>query len=87
STSRVSREAEAVGSTLELAVVAALQSAVAQVNGVQMASRMHSLRQGLDVAVNGERDSVRTEAFAQRMVAASQGAVLSYEILSQEEID
>lgn len=87
STSRVSREAEAVGSTLELAVVAALQSAVAQVNGVQMASRMHSLRQGLDVVVNGERDSVRTEAFAQRMVAASQGAVLSYEILSQEEID
>lgn len=87
SASRVSREAEAVGSTLELAVVAALQSAVAQVNGVQMANRMHSLRQGLDVVVNGERDSVRTEAFAQRMVAASQGAVLSYEILSQEEID
>lgn len=85
---KVSREVEAVGSTLELAVVSALQSAVAQVNGVKVASQLQSLRTGLDVAVDGNSAvSVRTEAFAQAMVAKSQGLVLGYEILKQEEIE
>ena len=85
---KVSREVEAVGSTLELAVVSALQSAVAQVNGVQVASQLQSLRQGLDVSVDGQKAaSVRADAFVQRMVAGSQGTVLGYEVLSQEEVD
>src|SRR5574344_809436 len=46
---KVSREVEAVGSTQELAVIAALQSAVAQVNGVRVASQMQSIRAGLEV--------------------------------------
>ncbi len=85
---KVSREVEAVGSTLELAVVSALQSAVAQVNGVKVASQLQSLRQGLDVSVDGQNaGAVRADAFEQKMVAGSQGSVLGYEILSQEEVD
>ena len=85
---KVSREVEAVGSTQELAVLAALQSAVAQVNGVRVASQMQSVRTGLDVSVNGQSaGSVRSEAFAQKLIAASQGAVTGFEILSHEEID
>lgn len=85
---KVSREVEAVGSTQELAVLAALQMAVAQVNGVRVASQMQSVRAGMGLSVNGQdAGSVRTEAFAQKLVAASQGAVLGFEILSQQEID
>jgi curli biogenesis system outer membrane secretion channel CsgG len=85
---KVSREVEAVGSTLELAVVSALQSAVAQVNGVKVASQLQGLRQGLDVSVDGQSAvSIRADAFVQKMVAGSQGTVLGYEILSQEEVD
>lgn len=85
---KVSREVEAIGSTPELAVVSALQSAVAQVNGVQVASQLQSLRQGLDVEVSGSPAvSVRADAFSQRMIAGSQGMVLGYEVLSQQEVD
>jgi len=85
---KVSREVEAVGSTQELAVVSALQSAVAQVNGVRVAGQMQSVRAGLDVSVNGQSaGSVRSEAFVQKVLAASQGAVTGFEILSQEEVD
>jgi len=86
-TTKVAREAEGIGSTPELAVLAALQSAVAQVNGVRVASQMQGLRAGLHVDVDGEHvGDIRADAFAQQMVAASQGAVLGYEILSQEEV-
>lgn len=85
---KVTREVEAVGSTQELAVAAALQSAVAQVNGVRVASQMQSLRAGLDVSGSGQSSgSVRAEAFTQKMIAATQGAVTGFEVLSQEEID
>lgn len=87
-TIKVSREADGIGSTPELAVVAALQSAVAQVNGVRVAGQMQGIRAGLDVSVDGrDAGSIRSEAFMQQVIAASQGAVLGYEILSQEEID
>ena len=85
---KVSREVEAIGSTQELAVVSALQMAIAQVNGVRVASQMQSVRAGLDVSVNGQQaESVRSEAFAQKLMAASQGAVRGFEVLSQQEID
>lgn len=85
---KVSREVEAVGSTQELAVLAALQMAVSQVNGVRVASQMQSVRAGLDLSVDGQgAGSVRAEAFAQKLIAASQGAVMGFEIISQEEID
>jgi hypothetical protein len=86
--SKVTREVESVGSTQELAVAAALQSAVAQVNGVRVAGQMQSLRAGLDVSQSGQSSgSVRAEAFTQKLVAATQGAVTGFEVLSQEEID
>lgn len=85
---KVSREVEAVGSTQELAVAAALQSAVAQVNGVRVASQMQSLRAGMDVSGAGQSSgSVRAEAFVQKMITATQGAVTGFEILAQEEVD
>jgi len=83
---KLSREVEAVGSTQELAVLSALQSAVAQVNGVRVAGQLQSVRAGLDMSVNGQpAGSVRSEAFVQKVLAASQGAVTGFEILSQEE--
>lgn len=86
-TTKVPREAEGIGSTPELAVLNALQSAVSQVNGVRVASQMQSIRAGLHVDVDGQHvGAIRADAFAQQMIAASQGAVLGYEILSQEEV-
>ncbi|WP_425516378.1 CsgG/HfaB family protein, partial [Stenotrophomonas lactitubi] len=86
-TTQVAREADGIGSTPELAVLAALQSAVAQVNGVRVASQMQSLRAGLHVDVDGEHvGDIRADAFSQQMIAGSQGAVLGYEILSQDEV-
>ena len=68
-------------------MLAALQSAVAQVNGVRVASQMQSLRAGLHVDVDGEHvGDIRADAFTQQMIAGSQGAVLGYEILSQDEV-
>lgn len=85
---KVSREVEAVGSTQELAVLSALQSAVAQVNGVRVASQMQGVRTSLSVSVDGQAaSSVQAEAFAQKLIAASQGTVTGFEILSQQEID
>ena len=86
-TTQVAREADGIGSTPELAVLAALQSAVAQVNGVRVASQMQSLRAGLHVDVDDEHvGDIRADAFTQQMIAGSQGAVLGYEILSQDEV-
>lgn len=52
-----------------------------------MASQMQDPRAGLRVDMGGAfAGSVRADAFMQQMIADSQGAVLGYEILSQEEI-
>ena len=86
-TTQVAREADGIGSTPELAVLAALQSAVAQVNGVRVASQMQRLRAGLQVDVDGEHvGDIRADAFTEQMIAGSQGAVLGYDILSQDEV-
>lgn len=85
---KVSREVEAVGSTPELAVVSALQSAVAQVNGVRVASQMQSVRASLSIGATGQdQATVQADAFVQKLLSASQGTVTGYEILSQEEVD
>lgn len=84
---KVTREVEGIGSTQELAVVAALQSAIAQVNGLRVAGQMQSIRAGLDISSSsGDSTSIHGEAFTQKVLAASQGAVTGYEILSQEEV-
>lgn len=85
---KVSKEVEAFGSTQELAVLSALQSAVAQVNGVQVASKMQSVRASLSLSTSGHGESsAQAQAFTQKLIAASQGAITGYDILSQEEID
>ncbi|MBS0465639.1 MAG: hypothetical protein JSS31_04375 [Proteobacteria bacterium] len=85
---KVTREVEAIGSTPELAVVSALQSAVAQVNGVRVASQMQSVRASLSATATRQgQASVQADAFVQKLLAASQGTVTGYEILSQEEVD
>lgn len=87
-TERVSREAEGVGSTPQLATLAALQSVVAQVNGVQVAGQLESVRAGLNVSLGGTNAaSIDADAFQERIASAVQGLVLGYEILSQEEVD
>lgn len=87
-TTRVTREADGIGSTPELALLSALQSAVAQVNGVRVASNMQQLRAGMSVQADGRHaGSVGLDAFQSQAVAASQGAVLGYEILSQTSED
>lgn len=87
-TERVSREAEGLGSTPELAALAALQSVLAQVNGVRVAGQLESVRAGLEVSVDGvHAGSIDARAFQERIGSASQGLILGYEILSQEEID
>lgn len=84
---KVSREVEGIGSTQELAVVAALQSAIAQVNGVRVASQMQSIRAGLDISSGNQgATSIRGKAFTHKLIASSQGAVTGFEILSQEEV-
>lgn len=84
---RVSREVEGVGSTPELATLAALQSAVAQVNGVRVATGLETVRAGLSVSTERQTAAIEGEAFMQQVRAASGGAILGYEVLSQEEID
>ncbi len=87
-TERVSREAEGIGSTPELAALAALQAVVAQVNGVRVAGELESVRAGLELSVEGVRAaSIDAHAFKERIASASKGLILGYEILSQEEID
>ena len=57
-------------------------------DGVRVAGQMQSVRAGLDTSVNRQpAGSVRSDAFVQKVLAASQGAVTGFEILSQEEID
>ena len=87
-TERVSREAEGIGSTPELATLAALQSVVAQVNGVRVASQLESVRAGLDLDLDGtSAGSIDARAFQERVTSAAQGLVLGYEVLSREEVD
>ncbi len=84
----VSRDAEGIGSTPELAVMAALQSAVAQVGGVRVASQMQSIRSSLSARHNSsDAASISSEAFVQQIVSGTHGAVVDYEILSTEGID
>lgn len=83
----VTRESDGIGSTVELATLAALQSAVAQVNGVKLASSLQTMRAGLSVTRNdGAPQSVQAESFLARAISASAGSVLGYRVLLQQEV-
>lgn len=79
-------QADGVAETPELAALKAIDSAVAQVNGRRVASVITSIESGLRIESLGGSESVRSDAFAQAVVSASQGVVTSFRILSQEEI-
>ncbi|MDR1648273.1 MAG: CsgG/HfaB family protein [Zoogloeaceae bacterium] len=90
----VFREVEGIGATPEQAVLAALQSAVAQVNGTKVASQLQDLQAEMTLSATAAGPGapsgkvfVRSELFDKRVSAASSGTVLGYEILSQEAID
>lgn len=85
---KVSREVEAVGSTQESAVLSAIQSAVAQVNGLRVASQMQAARASLSINFDNQKsENFNAEKFLQTVISVSQGAVTGFEIISQEEID
>ncbi|MDR2214935.1 MAG: serine/threonine protein kinase, partial [Nevskiaceae bacterium] len=84
---QVSCQIEGIGLTPSLAIVAALQSAVGQVNGVGVANRLQGLRTALDVDVNGAHvAAIDMRSFSQRVILASQGAITSYDVLSQQQV-
>ncbi|MDR0576208.1 MAG: TIGR02281 family clan AA aspartic protease [Candidatus Accumulibacter sp.] len=80
----VSREADGIGETPEAAVLAALQSAVAQVNGGPVASHFRKL-----ALEKGGRNAgnIQPGGISELVAAASEGMVLGYEILSREEVE
>lgn len=87
STGSVSREVEGIGSSPEHAILAALQSAVSQVNGTRVGSQMQGLRSSLSLSSDGSHaGNVNADAFLQQVVAGSQGTILGYRILQQEEV-
>jgi curli biogenesis system outer membrane secretion channel CsgG len=84
---QVSCQIEGLGLTPSLASVAALQSAVGQVNGVGVANRLQGLRAALDVDINGAHvAAIDMRSFSQRVILASQGAITSYDVLSQQQV-
>lgn len=80
-------EAEGIGETPEIAVLKAIDSAIAQVNGRRVGSAILSLESRLrsEGQFHGG-ESIRADAFMQTVVSASQGAVTGFRILSQQEI-
>ena len=83
----VTREVEGIGSTPEHAILAALQSAVSQVNGTRVNSQMQGIRSSLSLSSNGSNaGSVNADAFLQQVIAGSQGTILGYRILEQAEV-
>jgi hypothetical protein len=94
--SKVFREAEGIGSTPELAALAALRSAVAQVNGARIAAGQwqdtRTVFAGFDdgnpcVTADAKEAANRVERFSRHLTSISQGMVLGYEVLAQEEIE
>jgi len=84
----VSVEAEGIGETPEIAVLWAIDSAISQVNGRGVSSGVDSFQ--ARVRKSGWRwdsaKTIRADGFVQSIVSASQGAVSSFRIISQEEI-
>ncbi len=78
--------AEGVGETPELAVVSALDMAITQVNGRRVDSTIASMEAQVRAQGTGGQADVNASAFIQEVVSASKGAVTSFRVLEQEEI-
>lgn len=80
-------EADGVAATEGDAVLRALDSAIAQVNGRRVASGSETASAGLTIDVNGSRQAdIRSGAYADLIVSSSRGAVRSFKVLSSDEI-
>lgn len=84
----VNVEAEGVGPTPSIAVLRALDQAIAQVNGRRVASSSEAVSAGIHIDVAGLGSAqVDGDAYVERVVSASDGIVRSFTVLSQEEVE
>ncbi|HZH43876.1 MAG TPA: CsgG/HfaB family protein [Lysobacter sp.] len=84
----VAVEAEGVGGTPAIAVLRALDQAIAQVNGRRVSSSTQSEETGLRLSSDDLGTTrVDADAYINRVVSASDGAVRSFSVLSQTEIE
>lgn len=84
----VTVEVEATGPTASIAALRALDQAIAQVNGRRVSSTAESLSAGISLDVSSlESLEVDSDAYAERVVSSSDGAIRSFSILSSEEVE
>lgn len=77
---------EAVGDTPEVAVLRALDMAISQVNGRRVDSAMADMEVQFRASGSQGEATLNTSTFVQALVSASKGAVTSFRVLEQQEI-
>jgi hypothetical protein len=82
----VSVESVGFGADQQAALLQALDSAIAQVNGRRVASRSESHSASFVVELPGAATQIDSAVLMQSIVSASNGAITSYEILGVEEV-
>lgn len=84
----VTVEIESTGPTASIAALRALDQAIAQVNGRRVSSTAESVSAGVTLDVSGLGTlAVDSDAYAERVVSSSDGAIRSFTILSSEEVE
>lgn len=84
----VTVEAEGIGPTASVAALRALDQAIAQVNGRRVSSSINAASAGMSIDVEGLGSTqVGGDAFLEQVVSGSDGAVKSFRVLSQEEVE
>ena len=84
----VSVEAEGIGPEPGIAALHALDAAIAQVNGRRVSSATASGKAGATIDVSGlGRLDIRSSAYVDQVVSASDGAVRSFSIVDSNEVE
>lgn len=84
----VTVEAEGIGPTVSVAALRALDQAIAQVNGRRVTSSINATSVGMSINVEGLGSTqVSGDAFLELVVSGSDGAIKSFKVLSQEEVE
>ncbi|MFZ5656996.1 MAG: CsgG/HfaB family protein [Pseudomonadota bacterium] len=84
----VTVETEAIGPTASIAVLRALDMAIAQVNGRRVTSSTQAVAAGIRLDVQGLGSTeVGGDAYVDQVVSASDGVVKGFHVLSQEEVE
>lgn len=79
----VTVEVKGVGTTEKEAIYDALQSALEQVNGLQMSTKEKSSFESIFMDVDGKSSEITEEKLQQKVKTATKGTVRQYEILSK----